>query len=834
MLAISIAGSALAVGSVHTVTLCVVTTMLAITAVVAWWNAEPLRMRAGATMLVATGCALTLYTACQCIPMPIHWLAAIAPHNADVWSRALAPLREPGPTWAPISLDPGATRIEVLKGVAYLLALITALRLVRNREGVRFLSAVIVVTGILLAAAALLHPAFGMHKLFGVYEPVGGIAERHIAPLMNPNNLAGYLNMALCLAFAATLSPEPPVPRAISGAVVVLLGATQVWIASRGGVVTMVLGALIVLAIVRIVRSGRRAAIVTLSLVTGVAAAAGVVLIVLGGSDEASDELLDSDVSKLKYFAQVMHMLPAAPIFGCGRGAFASAFQAFRTTPGYLTFAYPENVIAQWILEWGLPVGAAGLAAVAFALRPSAVIARSITASGAWAGIVAASVQNLGDLGSEIPGLVLAGTVCAAIVVGGAPGHKPRLRIEQWSHRPRVVGACAGIAALVSVVLASRGRGVELTDDQGTMYRAFSERRLSVAEAHALARATMLRHPAEPYLPFAVALRVTYVRDDNPMPWLGATMERANVYGPAHAILARLLAGRSPAQARLEYRLAMEQMPEEWWLVEKELGAVVHGYDDAMEVVPDGKLGTIILNSLIASLSNRLPATTVRLDAELAARAPMDSGVAARQATRAVEDVEGDGAPWCDGSLRVECVREALAKAQYAEQLAPKDCAPYTLEARVRLAQGDNAGGLSDVERALDVVTDRVTCLESLAGMAYTAGDKTRAELALEQIANAGCGDIADCTRNSLWVAQQEEAHGFSGKALGLYRRVFERAPEDDTALESIARLAAQTGLHAEAAEDYAQLGRRHPTDERWKTAEEAERREAARAALKL
>jgi hypothetical protein len=32
----------------------------------------------------------------------------IAPHNADVWSRALSPLHEPGPSWAPITLDPTA------------------------------------------------------------------------------------------------------------------------------------------------------------------------------------------------------------------------------------------------------------------------------------------------------------------------------------------------------------------------------------------------------------------------------------------------------------------------------------------------------------------------------------------------------------------------------------------------------------------------------------------------------------------------------------------------------------------------------------------------------
>ena len=121
LLALGIAGSALAVGTVHTITLCLVTVVLAAAAVLGWWGAEPMRARAPATLLLFTGIGLTLYTALQCVPMPIGWLAAIAPHNADVWSRALSPLHEPGPSWAPITLDPIATRVEVLKGVAYLL-----------------------------------------------------------------------------------------------------------------------------------------------------------------------------------------------------------------------------------------------------------------------------------------------------------------------------------------------------------------------------------------------------------------------------------------------------------------------------------------------------------------------------------------------------------------------------------------------------------------------------------------------------------------------------------------------------------------------------------------
>jgi hypothetical protein len=70
LLALGIAGSALAVGTVHTVPSCVVTLVLAAAAVLGWWGAEPMRARApAATLLLFTGIGLTAYTALQCVPI---------------------------------------------------------------------------------------------------------------------------------------------------------------------------------------------------------------------------------------------------------------------------------------------------------------------------------------------------------------------------------------------------------------------------------------------------------------------------------------------------------------------------------------------------------------------------------------------------------------------------------------------------------------------------------------------------------------------------------------------------------------------------------------------
>ena len=834
MLALALAGSALAVGTVHATTLCIVTVVLAVATFMAWWGADPVRVRPAATLLFVTGVALTGYTALQCVPMPVRWLAAIAPHNADVWARVLLPLHEPGPGWAPLTLDPIATRVEVLKGVAYLLAFVTTLRIARRREGLRFVGGAIVLTGLVLAASALLHPAFGAHRLFGIYEPQS-LNERHLAPLMNPNNLAGYLNVSLCLALSATLAPEPSVPRAITGAVVLLLGAAQVWVASRGGVVAMGLGVIVVVAIERLARSRRQGAVATLSLVAGVVTAVGAALIVLGGSEEASTELLDADASKLKMFAQAMRMLPSVPLFGCGRGAFASAFPAFRTSFGYSTYVYPENVVAQWVLEWGLPVGLGGLIAIAFALRPSAVLARSTTASGAWAAIVAVTVQNLGDLGTEIPGLVLAGVTCAAVVVAGTPGNRARWSAERWSQAPKRVAQCAIAAAVFSIAFAASGLGGELHKDEQALYDATAEPRASVDGMHMLARAAMLRHPAEPYLPFITAMRASIARDESPIPWIGATLERANVYGPAHLVLARAVTRRSPSQARLEYRLALEQMPEATGAALREVPAVIGGYDDAIEVVPDGRLSGVVIQSLVGAVADRLPSTRVRLDSELAARVRTSPTPATHAAQDAVEDLEpATGAPWCEAALRDECVHRALEQATLAERLAPEKCDGYALRARTRVATGDATGGLSDLAKAADSVADRISCLQELESIAYAAGDERSGQEALDRITNAGCSDDAECARNLSWVARRDEARHNPRKALALYKRASLRAPEDDPILEAIGRLAATLGLHAEASEAYEHLARLHPETVQWKAAAQGEKDAAVKAAVGL
>ena len=830
VLAAAVAGAALAAGTVHTATLCVVTLTLSVAEGLIWWSAErtDFRPRLAATVLLATGVVLTGYTALQTLPMPIGWLAVIAPRNADVWSRALTPLHEAGPRWAPISLDPTATRIEVLKGVAYLLAFVAALRVARTRNGVMFLSTGLVVTGAIVATSALLHPAFGAHTLYGVLKPSDEVLThegKHVAPFLNSNNLAAYLNVAFCLALAATLSAEPHWPRAIVAAATVLLASTQIWVASRGGVASMVLGAVIVMVIARAHRltAGRRHG-GGISLIVALVLGAGVLMIVLASSKQSADELFDSDLSKFGLFRQALKMIPSYPLWGTGRGAFESTFPAFRETSGLRTFTHPENVVAQWLVEWGLPVGLGGLAAILFGLRPSSVLARSSTAAGAWAALVAVAAQNLVDLGSEVPGLVLAPVVCAAIVVGGTAGRATRWPVERWGQSPRALVMAVSLAALVSAAGAAAGIGKELDDDRERIHDAAMVAGTAPGPIHALARAAMLRHPSEPYLPLVVGWRAARERDDDPMPWLERTLERSRIDAPAHLVLARLLVTRSPSQARLEYRLAVEQTPEFVGLVSSELPRLVGGYYDAMDLVSDGKAGIYTLQILSEAIAIRLPATSTRLDDELAVRSPNAPEPSLRAARAAVADLDaGEAAPWCSDDARHACVAHALDASRHSAFISPVLCEPRVLQARARMADADPRPALSELAEAVDGVGDRVTCLEALVELASTAKDAKRVTEALGKIVTAGCADDAECATNLAWVAAAEERRGDPARALTLYKRAYDRSPDNDGLLEAAARLAVGSGLHAEAQRDYEQLARRHPDDARWRQSAAAE-----------
>jgi len=235
LLGLAIFGSTMAIGGVHVPVLVIIAVVAFAATVFAWLGAEPMRARRSASLVLWTAIGLTLWTALSLLPLPAGFLATLSPHTADVWARCLTPLGLPGPAWATLSLDPGATRTQLLRGVVYAVVFVTASRIAARREGVVFLEQALVFTGLALAVAAMVHPALGAEKVFGVYTPRNDPGVRHMAPILNANALSGYLNIAFCLILGQLLALRSIWPRSLLAALAVAFVGLQVWIASRGG-----------------------------------------------------------------------------------------------------------------------------------------------------------------------------------------------------------------------------------------------------------------------------------------------------------------------------------------------------------------------------------------------------------------------------------------------------------------------------------------------------------------------------------------------------------------------------------------------------------------------
>jgi tetratricopeptide (TPR) repeat protein len=294
-------------------------------------------------------------------------------------------------------------------------------------------------------------------------------------------------------------------------------------------------------------------------------------------------------------------------------------------------------------------------------------------------------------------------------------------------------------------------------------------------------------------------------------------------------VLANVLVRRDPAQARLEYRLAFEQAAFLTGYASATLPTLVSGYYDAMEIVPGGPAGPQALEILVDAVDHRLPATRDRLDHELSARVPRALGPVVRAATAAVADISPqDPAPWCADDARVACVDAARTLARKVEQLEPGKCTGFILESRILLAEGKADAALDALQHAADSVADRNECLKALVELATSARREGRAVATLDAMVRFGCADESECADRLTWVAQTEQAHGHTLKALTTYKLVYEKTSSDGV-LAQMASLAATLGLHVEAMDDYERLAARAPDQSEWELAAQRERDEISK-----
>lgn len=823
-------GSALSLGSLHTYWLCTWTLLAAVCVGLLFWGAAPLPLRPAARVLLFAALGLTLYTLLTVVPLPLSLLRSLAPENADIWSRALTPLHEDGPGAAPISLDPTATRVQLLSAIFYALVFVSGLRIAATREGARFVERVLVLAPVIMALAALAHPATGATHVFGTYAPLEPTmyGVNHIAPLLNANHLAAYVNLGFLVAVSSLLRPRHPImpPALAAGAGALLLG-TSVFTGSRGGVGAAAVALIALLVLAFFSRQTPRATLIVTSvlLVLGLSAA---VLATLAFSDEVLQKMEGGNLSKLLLFENALLLVKKVPFFGVGRGAFESTFPAVRERMGldYFVFTHPENLLVQWTSEWGVPVAVLALGAIVYALRPQTPLGRSLPPVGPWAALVMAFCHNMVDFNSEVPGVMCALTLCAAVCVAGTHGGG-KVGLRSHLRAPFALGLAG--ASVLAVVVGALGVDHELGPEQRALRKVVIDNPKDKEGFHVAARAAMLRHPAEPFLPYMGELRAAAARDESLIPWAARALERSPVFGRVHLLLARSMWSR-PGQARLEYKLAYAQDLTLIGSVAEESPPLIQSYDDAMELVTDGPQGALLLASMSERLKKELPATAFRLDEEILRRDPNATEPLIHAVSRDLHDVS-EKEPWCAADSK-RCVEEALVRADHLVGVRPEHCDSWELRSQLILASGDPKRAMEDLSLAIDKANDRSACARAFVRLALSTGQTLYIEQAVERLATIGCSTNDECIATMAYLADTERGTHNDRRAIYYYKRALELNPGDASYLVAIAQIAEQNNLHGEAALAYGKLAAAQPQDPQWARKKEEHERAVRDTAL--
>jgi len=149
-------------------------------------------------------CLWLLWIAIQVTPMPTSIVQFLSPHAANIHGL----FSETASGFITLSVDPYATRVGLLKSLAYVLIFCLALLLIRNNGRLQQLASVIVYSGLFQATYGILMTLSGLN--YGFFIKVDSGHGSVIGTFINRNHLAGYLVMCLAVGIGIMIANLDP------------------------------------------------------------------------------------------------------------------------------------------------------------------------------------------------------------------------------------------------------------------------------------------------------------------------------------------------------------------------------------------------------------------------------------------------------------------------------------------------------------------------------------------------------------------------------------------------------------------------------------------------
>ncbi|MCG8555600.1 MAG: hypothetical protein MJD61_09995, partial [Proteobacteria bacterium] len=504
-----------------------------------------------------------------------------------------------------------------------------------------------------------------------------------------------------------------------------------------------------------------------------------------------SSALFEASLDKLRLVGQALLFVGESPVFGVGRGAFASTFpSAFGTTHRY---DYPENLVAQWTGEWGIPVALMLLAACMVALGRTLLDDRPADTKAAALGLLALGVHNMVDFSLELLGVA---TVAAAVL--GAISARTKRHHSRGPRRQLHIGHFAAAAlccCLLSTALFLPHQHETLRWDLESGLRARLKEGNGEEFDRLLKRAVQL-YPSEPVFAMLAATDRIGRQGTKPGIWLNRAIELAPGWPSPHLLAAGWLhrAGHR-SQAWLELRAAAQIRPE----AARETACRYLREETALEPAlktaptePQRRRTYLIRMSSCLPLQSRIAEL---LDAYLISSYPEEPDPWARQAARLAR------------------------RGHHGESVALLGRAPATPDPhqRVRIALISVLIGSGHEAQALELSrtlpTDRTARRKILilrARASARLGDAAEVRTAIEELKGLAGGSAAQVSETLSLLAALESELGNEGNAL----RALEEAHRVDPRqgyLARVALLAERLGDLPRALKAYSELCVRDP-----------------------
>lgn len=778
---------------------------------------------------------LAAWTALSAVPLPCALTAALAPMVGDVWRSSLAPLAAPAPSFCPLSVAPAATVQSAMNWASYAVLAMAAAALAR-RSGLRPLLLSVLGVAVFIAVVTLVHALFGLEHLFAVEAwPARGVIGP-VSVLVNPNNLAGYMNLGVFAALALLGSRRLPIAPALLVVGGALCLAAAISSGSRGGVLALgfgLLGWTILLVLRRFsARSGPRSEIGRQAPFVLLVVLAGVSIAVLGASPELERELFGDDVSKLEQLGSLPLSLGRVDWSGTGRGGFDSMSARLMHEGGNFTHEYAENFALSWMLEWGPWVGGAALLALLWLLLPgrSGVRGHAQTET-TWLGLLVLLLQNLADLGLELPALMGAFAVLGAGLEGSTALRRPTAMDPRPPQRLDVLGLGALMGLLLACVIWTLVSGPTLAAERGRV-RAAAERALGSASsapgrqlAWQAVRRGLERYPAEPYF-VLVGGWLALDEGKDAMPWAAEALRRAPASARAHVLVAEVLVRRGAvAQALLHVRHAARADGTLTPSLAARIARLVTDGRQLEAAAPDGVVGARFLLEIAAALPPGVGARTRRhLLMAASARAQGDVRVQIAEGWALLADVRSGQRP-CPLEAEAEsCPLEPGARTRLLDLAArlrsTPTCEGLRMEAALLVHDGR---GSAAVDLLAACPTCQVTehCAKDRVEIAVDYGDDGERRSALGAFRSGMCDSSLHCAVAEAWLAALFARHSQPELALVHAWRAAELDPSIERYLAAAraARAADRVERVSVALSRARRLGGRDPELEQWTAA---------------